>query len=414
MDQAVLKKNPALQNNAATPTQPDVATTPKAQERLPEAEENAIQEESELTKPPIAPLSLRILTLVIVVTIIYLAKMILLPILVAGFIALFASPLVRSLETFHIPKPAASLLLEAVLLGAFIYIAVLLFNPALRWLEAAPVIGSRIADRVYALSSSLGIGARTTDTSAIEQAMDSTVVTLASLFAQTTIIFLIQSIAVIIMIYFFLVYGDDLMRNIVRSQETFADKKLTVVMFQVIRDDVSMYILWVSLINVGLGICTALALSLFGVKDALLWGALATILNYAPYVGPLILLVILTAVGFSEGDSVLSMITPASVFMVLNVIESQFVTPTVLGKRFNINPLLVVLWMFIWGWLWGVGGMLLAIPLLMCIKLALYHLRLIGNWVEVFNGCPQDETNLACKKNRWLAKLTKFWPQNSA
>ncbi|MBC6904332.1 hypothetical protein DWB84_02460 [Saccharophagus sp. K07] len=158
MDQAVLKKNPALQNNAATPTQPDVATTPKAQERLPEAEENAIQEESELTKPPIAPLSLRILTLVIVVTIIYLAKMILLPILVAGFIALFASPLVRSLETFHIPKPAASLLLEAVLLGAFIYIAVLLFNPALRWLEAAPVIGSRIADRVYALSSSLGIG----------------------------------------------------------------------------------------------------------------------------------------------------------------------------------------------------------------------------------------------------------------
>src|SRR5690606_24074315 len=363
---------------------------------------------------PDAPLSLRILTIVVVATIIYLAKMILLPILVAGFIALFASPLVRTLEGFHIPKPIASLLLEAALISGFIYVAALLFDPALRWLEAAPVIGDRIADGVDALSSSLGVETApgASEASAIEQAMDSTMVTLASMFAQTTFIFLIQAVAVVIMIYFFLVYGDDLMRNIVRAQQRFSDKKLTVVMFQVIRDDVSMYMLWVSLINVGLGVCTAAALAIFGVEDALLWGALATILNYMPYVGPLILTLILTAVGIAEDESLFRIALAPSIFTVLNLIESQFVTPTVLGRRFNINPLLVVLWMFIWGWLWGVGGMLLAIPLLMCIKLALYHLRLIGDWVEIFNGCPQDETSQACKKSGWLAKLTKFGPQN--
>lgn len=377
--------------------------------------DNVLQKEPEQpSASPDAPLSLRILTIVVVATIIYLAKMILLPILVAGFIALFASPLVRTLEGFHIPKPIASLLLEAALISGFIYVAALLFDPALRWLEAAPVIGDRIADGVDALSSSLGVETApgASEASAIEQAMDSTMVTLASMFAQTTFIFLIQAVAVVIMIYFFLVYGDDLMRNIVRAQQRFSDKKLTVVMFQVIRDDVSMYILWVSLINVGLGVCTAAALAIFGVEDALLWGALATILNYMPYVGPLILTLILTAVGIAEDESLFRIALAPSIFTVLNLIESQFVTPTVLGRRFNINPLLVVLWMFIWGWLWGVGGMLLAIPLLMCIKLALYHLRLIGDWVEIFNGCPQDETSQACKKSGWLAKLTKFGPQN--
>ncbi len=216
------------------------------------------------------------------------------------------------------------------------------------------------------------------------------------------------------MIYFFLVYGDDLMRNIVKAQQTFSDKKMTVIMFQVIRDDVSMYIMWVSLINVGLGLCTAGALALFGIEDALLWGALATILNYAPYVGPLILTAILTAIGFAEQEPLFRVLLAPSIFLVLNLIESQFVTPTVLGRRFNINPLLVVLWMFIWGWLWGVGGMLLAIPLLMCIKLALLHLRLIGDWVEIFNGCPYEDSGPSCKKSGFLAKFTKTRTETTA
>lgn len=358
---------------------------------------------------PKSPMALRILTIVVVITIIYFAKLILLPILVAGFIALFASPLVRTLEGFRIPKPAASLLLEAALIGGLIYIFSLLFEPAMRWLETAPVIGDRLATSVKEVSSNLGVGttASAQQASAIEQAVDSTMVNLASMFAQTTLLLTVQAVTVVIMIYFFLVYGDDLMRNIVRAQQTFSDKKMTVIMFQVIRDDVSMYILWVSIINVGLGICTAAALTLFGVEDAFLWGALATILNYAPYVGPLILICILTAIGFAEELPLIQVMVAPSVFLVLNLIEGQFVTPTVLGKRFNINPLLVVLWMFIWGWLWGVGGMLLAIPLLMCIKLALLHLRLIGDWVEVFNGCPTEDAGLSCKKSGFLAKFTR-------
>lgn len=362
---------------------------------------------------PKTSITLRLLTLVVVVGALYLAKVILLPIFIAAFIALFASPLVHSLEKLRIPKPLGSLLLEALLIALAVYVCALLFEPALRWIEAAPVIGERVTQGLKGVSETLGVSATSSSatapgaTSAIEQAMDSTMVSLASLFAQTTLLVAVQTLAVVIIIYFFLVYGDDLMRNIVRAQESFSDKKLTVVMFQVIRDDISMYVLWVSLINIGLGLCTAGALTLAGVEDALLWGALATILNYAPYVGPLILTLILTAVGVSEHEPLFRILLAPGIFLVLNLIESQFVTPTVLGRRFNINPLLVVLWMFFWGWLWGVGGMLLAIPILMCLKLIFFHMRLIGDWVEILSGSNYHDETANGRKNIRLAKLAK-------
>lgn len=371
---------------------------------------------------PKAPLSLRLLVILAVIGTLYLAKMILLPILIAGFIALFASPLVRSLEKLHIPKPLGSLLLEILLIAVAVYVTALLFEPALRWMEVAPVIGDRLTENLNDIFDGLGIETKASHApeqlSAIEQAMDSTLVNFASMFAQTTLLLFMQALAVIIIIYFFLVYGDDLMRNIVRAQGSFSDKRLTVVMFQVIRDDISMYILWVSLINVGLGLCTAGALALAGVEDALLWGALATALNYAPYVGPLILTLILTAVGILESDSLVRILLAPGIFLTLNLIESQFVTPTILGRRFNINPLLVVLWMFIWGWLWGVGGMLLAIPILMCLKLVFFHLRLIGDWVEILSGNNYHDDQHANGKSHangraigrripYVAKLTK-------
>lgn len=377
--------------------------------------EAAKEKETELTTltspPPQASLSLRILVIIVAIAAIYFAKVILLPILIAAFIALFASPLVGSLEKMRIPKPVGSLLLVAVLIAVTTYVSALLFEPALRWMGAAPVIGERLTEGLIGVSESLGVNSKpdpVAGTTAIEEAMDSTLVKLASMFAQSTLLLAVQTVAVIIIIYFFLVYGDDLMRNVVRAQGTFSDKRMTVVMFQVIRDDISMYILWVSLINLGLGLCTAGALALIGVEDPLLWGALAAALNYAPYVGPFILTLILTAVGFSESESMFRILLAPSVFLLLNLVESQFITPTVLGRRFNINPLLVVIWMFIWGWLWGVGGMLLAIPLLMCLKLIFLHLRLVGDWVEILSGNNyHDESHLPGRKGPNVAKLTK-------
>lgn len=340
----------------------------------------------------IALVLLKTLVVIVALYTLYFCKLIILPILLAGLLALFASPLVRALVSVRVPKQAASVLVIACIVGALVYVVGLLFEPATRWLQKAPTIADRLIFEIKFFSEPLGLlpdapaNRLGEKGSALDQAMDSTVLSIATSVAQSTFILLAQVAVIVILTYFFLSYGENLMRSIVRARGSFAEKKATVVVFQAIRDDVSMYILVISSINIVLGLCTAGALALVGFEDVLLWGALATMLNFAPYVGPLTLAFILTAVGFAEGESLLRMLVAPGAYLSVNLIESQFVTPTVLGKRFNINPLLVVLWMLVWGWIWGAAGMLIAIPVLMCFKLMALHMDIIGEWVEVLNG----------------------------
>lgn len=336
---------------------------------------------------------LKILVVLATLYTLYLCKLIVLPILLAGLLALFASPLVRGLVNMRLPKQLASLVVVIGVVAALIYLAGVLSEPAARWLQNAPVIADRLLFEFRYFTEPLGFNtpaSAAAEGRSIEDAMDSTVISVATVVAQSTVLILAQLAVIVILTYFFLAYGEDLMRSVVRAQNSFTDKKTTVVIFQSIRDDVSRYILLISCINICLGLATAGALQLVGMEDVLLWGALATMLNFAPYVGPLTLALILTAVGFAEGQSLLSMLIAPGAYLCLNLVESQFVTPTVLGNRFNINPLLVVLWMLIWGWIWGAAGMLLAIPILMCVKITALHLDIIGSWVEVLSGPKQE------------------------
>lgn len=108
------------------------------------------------------------------------------------------------------------------------------------------------------------------------------------------------------------------------------------------------------------------------------------------YLGPLFLLVILTGVGFIEYESIGCVLMVPGVYLLLNFFESQLVTPTVLGKRFNMNPLLVVLWMFVWGWVWGVIGILIAIPMLVFFEILAVHLVLVGGWINILDVSPDS------------------------
>lgn len=351
--------------------------------------------------------ALVLLSIIALLVIIYLAKSILLPILVAGFLALFASPVVKLLMKLNIPRTLASLIVVTLLVFTLGYLFSLLIEPALRWLEAAPGISDRIVQAFKQARMPI-VNAAMSEDAAVGEAMNSTLVRAASALAESSLVLVTQIAAIIVMIYFFLAYGEELMRSIVKVQDSFTEKKLTVVMFHAVRDDVSMYILLVTLINIGLGLAFAATLQLINFEDALLWGTLAAVLNYAPYIGPLVLAAILTSVGFVEGESMHEVLMAPGLFLILNLIEGQFVTPTILGRRFNINPLLVVLWMFLWGWLWGVAGMLLAIPILMCFKIISVHLNLIGDWVEILNGnCVENETPRFGKKRSFFAIFTK-------
>ena len=342
----------------------------------------------------------------------YIAKVILLPIAVAAFIALFSSPLMRLIMRVYIPRPLAAALVVAVVVSTISYLLSLLAEPAMHWLSALPAVGDRItfelarADLPFPTDDMQATG---DGQSRIYKALDSTFTTMTTLVAQSSVLVLMQLAAVIMLTYFFLNYGEDLMRNIVRARSDFSQKKKMVIIFQTIRDDVSTYVLGITLINIGLGLATAGVLTLVGFEDALLWGALAAILNFAPYVGPLILATLLASAAFATGEPLDQVLVAPGAFLCVNFIESQLVTPTVFGKRFNVNPLLVVLWMLLWGWLWGAIGMLLAIPILMTFKIACAHLNLIGPWVHLLDGSTPSAQERNHSSTNLFAHLTKRW-----
>lgn len=337
-------------------------------------------------------LALNILVIIAVLYTLYFCRTLLLPVFVAGFIALFSSPLVRLIARTKVPHALAAALVVMLLVVVLGAAFVMLVGPAAYWLDSLPVLGEKLATQMNGLSDQFNLFRAQvmpdadSKSNAIGGALETVFLSAFSVVAGTTAMFLVQIAAVFVITYFFLVYGDNLMRNFVRAQSSFAEKKKAVIIFQTVRDDISRYALLISIINIGLGLATACVMVLLGVEDPFLWGALAAILNFAPYIGPLVLCVILTGVGFIEYDSWgMALMIPGS-FLLLNFIESQLVTPTVLGQRFNMNPLLVVLWMFAWGWVWGVIGLLIAIPLLVCFKILSLHLDLLGSWINILDG----------------------------
>ncbi|MDW2095306.1 AI-2E family transporter, partial [Vibrio sp. 1866] len=159
----------------------------------------------------------------------------------------------------------------------------------------------------------------------------------------------------------------------------FSKQRQAVELVQALQKDLSRYIGTITLVNAGLGLCVGLVFFVLGLEDPFLWGAFAGVMNFAPYLGPVISMVSFGFVAYLQLDSVSFMLTVVSIYLLLNLIESQFVTPTLLGRRFNLNPLVIFMWLVFWGWLWGGMELLIGVPLLVCINILADRLALCGS-----------------------------------
>ena len=131
---------------------------------------------------------------------------------------------------------------------------------------------------------------------------------------------------------------------------------------------VSSYLFTVTLINIALGAAVALALYFMGVPNPILWGVMVALFNFVPYLGEMTSILILSIVGLLTFDELWRSAMVPIVFYLLSAIEGYLVTPTVLGKRLSLNPVVIVLSVLFWGWMWGIPGALLAVPILIAIK----------------------------------------------
>ena len=332
----------------------------------------------------------RLLTILVVGGVLYtcyFASELILPILLAAFFALLLSPVMKRLVRRWLPRWVAALLLMGLFFATVAGIANALYPSAAEWVGRAPQV---LRDATPKLKSALRpileaskVGASLSEIAGEPPARVQQVVVQAparlSLLATTPRV-LASVLAVLLLTYFFLIYGDTLLRRVLLLRPTWAAKRLTVDIVRAIQSDVSRYFLTVCSTSFVLGVVTAAFLWWLGVETPLLWGALAALLNLTPYVGPLVMAALLFLVGLSQFPTIGGALLPAAGYLGLHMLESQVATPLALGRTINLNPLAIIVWLMIWGWLWGILGLLLAVPMLVCLKIVCSRVESLHSW----------------------------------
>ena len=172
----------------------------------------------------------------------------------------------------------------------------------------------------------------------------------------------------VVLLFFLLVSGDLFLRRLVEILPTFSNKKQAVEISREIESNISSYLATISLINLGVGILTGIATYFCGLSDPILWGTVAFLLNFVPILGPLCGVAILLLAGLLTFDPLWQAALPAGIYLLVHTIE-ETITPLLLARRFILNPVLVIISLIFWYWMWGIAGALLAVPLLATVKI---------------------------------------------
>ncbi|HCG7066294.1 AI-2E family transporter [Vibrio parahaemolyticus] len=323
------------------------------------------------------------LLVLLLVPALYFAKPVLLPMVISTFVALLFSPLINYFEDKGLPRTITVVVTLTLLVSVSILGLAAISEPAKQWWAELPSIVQNVSQEVNevtkASSEHMNAPLELASDMNIDEMGNNTVFSLLKALATTTPTLLTQAMIVLFMVYFMLNHGRSLFRKSVSRLRVFSKQRQAVELVQALQKDLSRYIGTITLVNAGLGLCVGLVFFVLGLEDPFLWGAFAGVMNFAPYLGPVISMVSFGFVAYLQLDSVSFMLTVVSIYLLLNLIESQFVTPTLLGRRFNLNPLVIFMWLVFWGWLWGGMGLLIGVPLLVCINILADRLALCGS-----------------------------------
>lgn len=326
----------------------------------------------------------------------YFARDVLLPVVLALLLTLILSPAVRALNKLRLPEPAGAAVVVVALITALGFGVYSLIDPATAWIEKVPETLKQIEDKVRGIKKSVQEVTKAADkveeitrVEAKPPAKTQVVPQKPSLFSRFLIgtqSVLISAAFTIVLLYFLLASGDMFLRKLVRVLPTLADKKRAVEVARAIQTDMARYLFTVSCINCGLGIATGIAMYWLGMPNPVLWGVMVAVFNYVPYVGAGTSLTVLTAVAFLTFDEIGQVLLVPAVFFALTVLEGQILVPILTGKSLTLNPVVIFLSMLFWGWLWGIIGALMAVPILMIFKICCDHIESLAPIGEFLSG----------------------------
>ncbi|URX61457.1 AI-2E family transporter [Luteibacter anthropi] len=383
-----------MTNDAAPPPEIDVPPQPVAEV---EAEEMPLPNDPKTV-------FLGILTVIAVLGCAYVAREVILPVVLAFILKLLLQPLMRLLARVRVPRPVAALLLIVALWGLLAGLGGMLSGPAQSWAQRLPEGLPRLQERVKVISAPLDslkgmlahakgmIGASDEGTAGHPAA--------AGIDFQGAILSGVQTFAsefltMFLVLFFLLNSGDTFLRRLVEVMPRFRDKRQVIDIAWQVESDVSSYLVTITMMNLLVGIATGLAMWALGLSDPILWGAVAFLLNYVPILGPLVGVVTFLGVGMLSLDPLWKAFMPMVLYGAIHVLEGETITPMLLARRFTLNPVIVIIALLFWDWMWGVPGAILAVPMLAITKIlcdGIRPLAAFGHFLEGDRRKAADES----------------------
>ncbi len=353
----------------------------------PDAATRQARDEVAATPFDAARVALVVLAVLAVLYTLYFAAEIVLPMLLALVLNLLLVPGKRLLtERLRLPGPLAALLLIAGLFAVVTAVGLAISLPASNWIGRAPEGLSKLQQRLGFIGPAVEFahkgleqlqllmqsgggsgGAAAPPPMMVQQPSNLGGVGMTVLSGARAA--LGQVLILLMVLFFSLAYGDSLLRSLVEIMPHFDDKRRVVDIANEIERNISGYLVTITGMNVLVGIANGLSMWALGLPDPLLWGTLAFLLNYIPILGPATGMLIFFFVGLFASPSLGHAFLAPAVYLGLHVLEGETVTPMLLARRFTLNPVLVIVSLFFWDWMWGVAGALLAVPLLAIMKI---------------------------------------------
>lgn len=329
----------------------------------------------------------------------YVLRVIVVPVAFALVLAVVFAPAIRVLSRWHIPPPVGALFVVALVAGVTAAGAYRLWRPALEWIERAPAVLDNIEARIRDLKAPVE------DVAAQAAEAGEQVERIASLsppdqpevelsppgivetFVANAQLRTGQAVVALALLYLLLATRLAVVREILRGRLGTNGQDVEEVA-QDLESGISRYFATVIAINAALGVVLGVVVYVIGMPNALLWGVMAASLNFVPYVGAVVGISVLGAAALLTFDSLGLVLLTVFAYLTLTSLEGMLVTPMILGRRMFMNPVVIFLSVIFWGILWGVPGMLMAIPLLVIVKRLSERSLRLAPIARIINALP--------------------------
>ena len=313
---------------------------------------------------------------------IYFMRSILLPIVLALLLGYLLRPIVRGLAQLRIPLPVSAALLLIGFFGLMGYGISVLATPTAEWLQKAPAGFAELQRKLLPVKKS--VAQVTQATGEIEKLASTNAQTkgvelkrrpIAEVLFMRTPEFIASAVLSLILLYFLLVYDQAFIAKLVKLLPTLSDKKAAVGIAHDIEEQISRYLFTVTAINVCLGVAVGTAVGLLGLRNPVMWGVMVALLNFVPYLGALTGIICMTIGAALSFDSLGYAFVFPAVYLSFGVLEGSFITPWIMGRSLTLNPVIILLSLTFWGWIWGIVGIILAVPILAAFKILCAHIK---------------------------------------